>query len=347
MKALKWYGPYSVKVEDIEEPKILDEKDAIVRVSLAGICGTDLHVYRGHLQLIPGNVIGHEFVGYVEKTGKEVKKFSKGDKVVVSCWIADGTCWYCLHGFFTQCEKINIFGLGPLYGEEIQGAHAELVRVPNADLLLFKVPQETSDEKIVTLSDGLPAAYAGLIEGGIKPGYSVAILGFGPIGAMAAISAQAIGAAQIIAIDIDENRLNLAKSLGFKTVNAKETDAAEEVRNMTDGRGADLVIEAVGGNEETINKAIDIARRKGTISVVGVHTQEYNRFPAGQLWVTEKRLVFVIGDTIKYRSELFELIKNDRIDVSKIITHKFNLYEAPKGYEMFDKRKTFKAVIKP
>jgi len=347
MKALRWYAPYDVRVEDVEEPKIINETDAIVRVSLAGICGTDLHVYRGHFQIIPGNIIGHEFIGYVENVGKGVKRFSKGDRVVVSCWIVDGSCWYCMHGFYTQCEKINIFGLGPLYGEEISGAHAELVRVPNADVMLFKIPEEIKEEKILTLSDGLPAAYAGLIEGGFRPGYSVAVLGFGPIGAMAAICARAIGAGEIVTVDVDENRLNFARDLGFKTVNARSTDVAEEVRNLTEGRGADLVIEAVGGSIETIDKAIEIARRKGTVSVVGLHAQEYNKFPAGQLWITEKRLVFVIGDTIKYRNELFELIKNNRIDVSKIITHKFSLDEAPQGYEMFDKRKTFKAVIKP
>jgi len=346
MKALKWYAPYNVKIEEAEEPEIVEETDAIIRTTLAGICGTDLHVYRGHVQIVPGNILGHEFVGIVEKIGRNVKNFEVGDRVVVSCWIADGTCWYCKNGFYTQCNKINIFGLGPLYGEEYPGAHAELVRVPNADLLLFKIPSEVEDEKVFALSDGLPASYAGIVEGNFKPGYSVAVLGFGPIGAMAAMCAKSLGAGKIFAVDIDEERLKLARELGFTSINSKEVDASEEIRNYTEGRGADLVVEAIGASEEVIKKAIELVRRKGTVSVVGMHVHDYN-MPVGQLLVTEKRLVFVIGDTIKYRNELIELIKNNRIDISKIISHRIKLEEAPHGYEIFDKKKSFKVVIKP
>jgi Threonine dehydrogenase and related Zn-dependent dehydrogenases len=346
MKALKWYGPYDLRVEESEEPRIVNETDALVRPTLAGICGTDLHIYKGYLQIIPGNIIGHEFVGIVEEVGKGVKEFSKGDKVVVSCWVADGKCWYCKRGYYTQCVNINIFGIGPLYGEALQGAHAELVRVPYADVMLYKIPENIPDEKVVMLSDGLPAGYAGIVEGGIKAGDIVTILGFGPIGAVAGMCAKILGASLIIAIDVIEERLKIARELGFKTLNAKEVDVAEEVRNLTDGRGADLVIEAIGGSEEVLRKAIELARRKGTVSVLGFHVHDYN-LPAGQLWISEKRLIFSIGDPIRYRYELLELIKNDRIDISKIITHKVSLNEAPKGFELFDKKVAFKVVIKP
>jgi threonine dehydrogenase-like Zn-dependent dehydrogenase len=346
MKALKWYAPYDLRVEEAEEPKIIKETDALIKPTLVGICGTDLHIYRGFLQIVPGNIIGHEFIGIVEEVGKEVKEFSKGDKVVVSCWVADGKCWYCKRGYYTQCVNINIFGLGPLYGETLQGAFSELIRVPNADVVLYKIPENIPDEKLVMLSDGLAAGYAGIVEGGMKPGDSVAILGFGPIGAVAGMCAKALGASLIIAIDVIEERLKLAKELGFETLNAKEVDIEEEVRNLTDGRGADLVIEAIGGLEEILRKAIALTRRKGNISVLGFHVHDYN-IPAGQLWISEKRMIFSIGDPIKYRYELLELIKHNRIDISKIITHKLSLDEAPKGFELFDKKLAFKVAIKP
>jgi threonine dehydrogenase-like Zn-dependent dehydrogenase len=346
MKALKWYAPYDLRVEEAEEPKIIKETDALIKPTLVGICGTDLHIYRGYLQIVPGNIIGHEFIGIVEEVGKEVKEFSKGDKVVVSCWVADGKCWYCKRGYYTQCVNINIFGLGPLYGETLQGAFSELIRVPNADVVLYKIPENIPDEKLVMLSDGLPAGYAGIVEGGMKPGDSVAILGFGPVGAVAGMCAKALGASLIIAIDVIEERLKLAKELGFETLNAKEVDIEEEVRNLTDGRGADLVVEAIGGSEEILRKAIALTRRKGNISVLGFHVHDYN-IPAGQLWISEKRMIFSIGDPIKYRYELLELIKHNKIDISKIITHKLSLDEAPKGFELFDKKLAFKVVIKP
>jgi len=345
MKALKWYGPYNLKVEEAEEPKIIKETDALVRPVLVGICGTDMHVYKGYLNIVPGDIIGHEFVGIVEKVGSHVRRVKEGDRVIVSCWIADGECWYCKKGFHTQCVNINIFGMGPVYGETYQGANAELVRVPYADTMLLKMPDDLSFEKALMISDGLPASYAGVVEAGIEPGDSVGIVGCGPIGLLAGMCAQVLGASQVIAIDFAETRLKMAKELGMITINASKQNVGEEVRNLTDGRGVDLAIEAAGGGDAPLLTAIEITRRKGKISVIGFHVLDYN-LPAGQLWLTEKRMTFSIGDPITHGPVLIELIRKNRLDPTKIYSHILTLEEAPKGFDLVDKKIAIKAVIK-
>lgn len=346
LRAVKLYGPHDVRLEDVEEPKIEEKRDAIVKVKLTSICGTDMHIYRGHLDVGLGTVTGHEFVGVVEEVGEEVRHVVEGDRVLASCWIADGTCWYCKRGYYTQCVNVNIFGLGPLYGESVQGAHAELVRVPNADLVLSKIPNEVSDEKAVLVSDALPAGYAGVLEGGMEPGDNVVIMGCGPIGLLSGMCADMLGASQVIAVDFIDERLKKAAQLGFITVNAREKDVGEEVRDLTYDRGADVVIEAVGGSSEPLIKAIELARKKGKVSVVGVHLYDYS-IPVGQLFVTEKRISFSIGDPIKYRDKLMDYIRHEKIDPSIIITHRLRLEEATKAFEIFDKKEAVKIVMKP
>lgn len=346
LRAVRWYAPYDVRVEDVEEPVSSKETDALVRPTLSAICGTDLHFYRGHVNIVPGDIIGHEFLGVVEKVGKEVKSVTEGDRVLVSCWVADGTCWYCRHGYYTQCMSINLFGCGPLYGETLGGGDAELVRIPNADVVLSKIPDGVSDERAVLASDGLPASYASVVEADMKPGDTVAVIGCGSIGLLCGMCARLLGASQVLGIDLMPERLETAKSLGLTPINAKETDAADEVRNLTDGRGADLAIEAVGGGQESVLLAIEVARRKGNVSIVGFHYHEYT-MPVGQMWLTEKRLFCSIGDPIRYRDVLMEYIKSGRLDPSRIITHRLGLDEAAKGFEMFDKKQALKVVLKP
>ncbi len=344
MRAVRWYGAYDVRVEDVGEPRLTSERDAIIRPTFATICGTDLHIYRGEITLVPGNIIGHEFMGIVEKAGKEVKRFNEGDRVIVSAWIADGECWFCRRRLYTQCENINIFGMGPVYGESIDGAFAELVRVPNADTVLIKAPDGVPDEKLVLISDGLATGYDAVVNSGMEPGDVVAVIGCGPIGLLSGMCADILGASQVIAIDIVRERLEAASSLGFTTINASEVDVAEEVRKMTDGRGADVVIEAVGRTSEPLITAIEVARRKGTISVVGFHLHEYS-IPTGQLWLSEKRMTFSIGDPIRNGEILIRYIKQGKLDPSRLITHRINIEEAPKGFEMFERKQSLKVAI--
>lgn len=345
MKAAKWYGAGDIRVEEAAEPKIIHESDALVAPTSAMICGTDLTLYNGDMTAVPGGIVGHEFMGVVKKVGAGVKKFRKGDRVVVSAWIADGTCWFCRHQLYTQCVNINIFGMGPVYGESLEGAFTELVRVPHADTVLIKAPENMDDEKLVAVSDSLPTAYEAIVNAGIRPGDTVAVIGCGPIGLLSGMCAQLLGASHVICVDVAAQRLDFAKKLGFETVNSSETDAAEEVRNMTDGVGADLVVEAVGKSREPLLTAIETARRKGTVSVVGFHLHEYS-IPSGQLWLTEKKLVFSIGDPIKHGETLIKFIESGRLDPAKIITHTVSLDQVPYGFELFAKKQALKVLVK-
>lgn len=344
MKALRWHGPYDVRVEEVEEPVLRNEGDAIIRTTAAAICGTDLHIYRGELAVVPGDVIGHEFMGVVEKVGKDVRRFSEGERVVVSAWVADGVCWFCRHQLYTQCENINIFGMGPVYGESLGGAFAEFVRVPNADTVLIKTPDRIPDDKLVMVGDGLATGYDAVVNAGVKPGDVVAIVGCGPIGLVSGMCAEAFGASEVVAVDVVGERLDTARSLGFRTVDARKADPADEVRGLTDGRGADVVIEAVGRTSDPLMSAINIARRKGTVSVVGFHLHEYT-VPMGQLWLSEKKLVFSIGDPIKNGETLIRLIERGRLDTSRIVTHRLPLEEAHKGFELFESKKAIKVLL--
>ncbi len=345
MRAARWYGAGDIRVEDAAEPEIKSETDALVRPTAAAICGTDLHVFKGELTSVPGAIMGHEFMGVVEKVGPAVRKFREGDRVIVSCWVADGECWYCRHQLYTQCFNINIFGMGPVYGESLDGAFAELVRVPYADTVLIKAPEDVSDEKLVTVSDSLPTGFEAVVNGGMREGDVVVVIGCGPIGLLSGMCAELLGASQVIAVDVVRERLEAAKNLGFKTIDGSVSDVADEVRSMTDGVGADFVVEAVGRTREPLLKAIEVARRKGTVSVVGFHLHEYT-IPSGQLWLTEKKLVFSIGDPIKNGEKLIRFIRSGRLDPSRIITHKLSLDEVPHGFELFTKKQALKVLVK-
>ncbi|MEM0381734.1 MAG: alcohol dehydrogenase catalytic domain-containing protein [Nitrososphaerota archaeon] len=344
MRAVRWYGPHDLRVEEVAEPTLKTDEDAIVRPTMAAICGTDLNVYKGILTLVPGSVVGHEFMGVVEEVGRGVKRFSVGDRVIVSSWIADGRCWYCRKQMHTQCENVNIFGMGPVYGESLDGAFAELVRVPYADTVMTRVPENVPDEKLVMVSDALPTGHDAIVNAGMEYGDVVAVIGCGPIGLLSGMCAQAFGASQVIAIDIVRQRLKVAESLGFTAINAAEIDAVEEVRNMTDGRGADVVVEAVGKSAEILRRAIEMVRKKGVVSVVGFHLEEYT-VPVGGLWLTEKTVIFSIGDAIKNGEKLAGLVARGRIDPSKIITHRVRLEMVPHGFELFDNRQALKVVV--
>ncbi|MCS7110500.1 MAG: alcohol dehydrogenase catalytic domain-containing protein, partial [Candidatus Caldarchaeum sp.] len=345
VKAVKWFGAGDVRVGLADEPKLRSDSDALVRPTSACICGTDLHVYKGELTSVPGSILGHEFMGIVEEVGPAVKGFRPGDRVISSCWVADGACWYCRHGYYTQCMNINIYGMGPVYGESLDGAFAELVRVPYADTVLIPAPENVPDEKLVTVGDSLATGFEAVVNAGMKPGDFVVVIGCGPVGLYCGMFAQLLGASTVVAADVVHERLAAAEKLGFVAVDAAETDVADEVREMTDGVGADFVVEAVGRTVEPLLKAIETVRRKGTVSVVGYHLHEYT-IPSGMLWLTEKRLVFSIGDPIRNGETLTKYVKHNRIDPSKIITHRITLEEVPQGFEMFAKKQALKVFVK-
>ncbi|MEM1977385.1 MAG: alcohol dehydrogenase catalytic domain-containing protein [Candidatus Caldarchaeum sp.] len=344
MRAARWHGSQDIRVEDVDEPRLRVDSDALVRPTAACICGTDMHLYKGDITAVPGTIIGHEFVGVVEKVGPSVKKFHEGDRAISSCRIADGECWFCRHGFYAQCVNINIYGMGPVYGESLDGCFAELVRVPYADTVLIPAPPNVPDEKLVTVGDSLATGHQSMVHGGMREGEFVVVIGCGPVGLYSGMFAKILGASQVVVADVSAERLEYAKRIGFETINAAEVDVAEEVRAMTDGVGADFVVEAVGRSQEPLLKAVETVRRKGTVSVVGFHLQEYI-IPSGMLWLTEKTLVFSIGDAIKHSETLLKYIKNNRIDPSVVITHLKKLDEIPQAFEMFAKQQALKVMI--
>lgn len=347
MKAVVWHGPHDVRVDDVADPVIQKPTDMLIRVTTTAICGTDLHPYHGQLpDFRPGTILGHEFVGEVVELGEHVHNFTKRDRVVCTDIIADGTCWYCRRGDHWHCPNRTLFGYGPLFGEDTPGGQAEYVRVPYADIVAYKIPDGVPDEKILFVSDILPTGYVCALHGGIQQGDTVAVVGCGPVGLMAQLCAQLFGPAQVLAIDRIASRLELAARLGSIPVNASEVDPVARVKEMTGGRGADVVLEAVGG-EAALNLALSLARGKGTVSSVGVHLLPAFTWNVLDAFLRELTVRFGIGDAMRYRERLVPLIESGRLDPSVIISHRLPLADAPKDYELFDKKEAQKVVMRP
>ena len=385
MKAVVFHKPKDMRVETVDDPSLEDSRDAIVRVTATAICGSDLHLYNGFFPQTKPLVMGHEFMGIVEEVGSEIRNLRRGDRVVVPFPIACGSCFFCTHGLPVQCEKSNhkhygpngdmfdqkggaLFGYTDLYGG-YSGGQAEYVRVPYADVGPRKVPERFSDEEVLFLTDILPTGFSGVEWAGVKGGETVAVFGCGPVGLMAQKSAWVRGAKRVIGLDIEPYRLEMAKrSANAEVINAKEGDAVEVIRAMTDGRGADVCIDAVGMEAERslLDKAKNIlhmemgtinvlrmcfsaVRRGGAVSILGVYGMPYDNFPIGQIF--DKGLKIYSGQALVhcYIDELISWLENDRIRLNDIVTHRLPLAEAPHGYEIFNEKKEncVKVVLSP
>jgi len=375
MKATCWMGKQNVEVREVPEPQILNQSDAIVRITSTAICGSDLHLYNGFVQpMMKGDVLGHEFMGEVVEVGRRVHKLKVGDRVVVPFTIACGNCWQCRHDNWSLCENSNpngalaekalghagsgAFGYSHLTGG-FAGGQAEFVRVPFADVGPLKIENELSDEQVLFLSDILPTGYMGAEMCDIRPGDTVAVWGCGPVGLFAIMSAYLLGAERVIAIDRFEYRLAMARKCRAETVNYETVDSVSETLiEMTGGRGPDACIEAVGleahghGLEylydrskqavglETdrpiaLREAITACRNGGTISVIGVYGGLVDKFPLGT--IMNRSLTIRSGQchVHRYMRPLLERIQNGEIDPTMVITHRMPLSDAAKGYEIF------------
>jgi threonine dehydrogenase-like Zn-dependent dehydrogenase len=379
MKANCWMGKRTVRVQDVPDPQILNQRDAIVRITSTAICGSDLHLFNGFVPTMEsGDILGHEFMGEVVDLGREVKNLKVGDRVVVPFPIACGNCWHCRHQMFSLCENSNpngwmaekmfgyptagIFGYSHLTGG-FAGGQAEYARVPFADVGPLKIENGFTDEQVLFLSDIFPTGYMAAEMCDITPGDTIAVWGCGPVGLFAIQSAFLLGAERVIAIDRFPYRLRLAaEKTGAETLNYERASVLEGLREMTGGRGPDACIDAVGleahhpgvigaydrakqalmletDRPHALREAIMACRNGGTVSVVGVYGGFIDKFPMGA--VMNRSLTIRTGQAHvqRYMRPLMERIRKGEIDPSFVVTHTLPLERAPEAYDLFGKKR--------
>jgi len=346
VKAVVFEDVERVRVADVPEPAVEDPGDAIVRVTTAAICGSDLHFYHGKAPLSPGETMGHEGVGVVEAVGPGVQRFRPGDRVVMAFDIVCGSCWFCLHGQTSLCEDFRTLGIGA-FGGSLGGAQAEKVRVPAADVNLLAVPEGMDDERALFVGDNLTTGYYGAAVAGIQPGDSVAVVGAGSVGFFCIQSASVHGAKEVLALDMEPDRLVLAEKVGAIPINVKERNPQMAVAELTEGRGADVVIEAVG-SPAAFETAVEVVRRGGAICVVGMYVGETIELPLGFYWSRALRVHFAgICPIHAWWDRAMEAVRAGVVDPLPIISHVLPLAEAARGYELFDSRQATKVLLKP
>jgi len=331
MKALVYHGPGHKAWEDTPKPAIADDTDAIVRVDATTICGTDLHILKGDVPaVVDGRILGHEAVGTVEAVGTGVKRVRVGDRVLVSCITACGSCRYCREGSYGQC----LGGGGWILGHTIDGTQAELVRVPFADTSTYLCPAGVSDEQILMLADILPTGYeVGVLNGHVSPGDVVAVVGAGPIGLAAIMGARLYSPAHIVAIDKADARLEAAKQFGADVVvNNDREDPAAVLAKLTDGLGADVTIEAVG-IPATFELAAALVRPAGYVANIGVHGEPAT-LHLEDLWIKDVTITTGLVDTYSTPT-LLKLVATRQVDASAFVTHRFELDDFMNAYEVF------------
>ncbi|RYU77940.1 zinc-dependent alcohol dehydrogenase [Hymenobacter persicinus] len=387
MKALVIHGMRDVRVDTVDDPKIEDARDAIIRVTSTAICGSDLHIYNGSIPQPRPMVLGHEFMGIVEEVGKGVGgKLKVGDRVVVPFPIACGTCYFCNHELPGHCENSNpdhygpegglltenggaLFGYTDLYGG-YNGGQAEYVRVPYADFGPRVIPDSLTDEQALFLTDIFPTGYSGIDWADVKGGETIAIFGAGPVGIMAAKSAWLRGAARVVIVDTLQYRLDKAKATAnVETIlweDAKST--VEQIRAVTEGRGADVCVECVGfepdrdlldrakaiinlekGSDKVLTTCLSAVRRGGVVTVLGVYATPFDNFPIGQFF--DKGITIRGGQAPaqKHIDKLLQYVVEGKVRLDDIITHRLPLAEAAHGYDIFRNKKEdcVKVVLKP
>ncbi|WP_127126594.1 zinc-dependent alcohol dehydrogenase family protein [Georgenia sp. SYP-B2076] len=345
MKALVYHGPGEKAWEDVPDPTITAPTDVIVRMDTTTICGTDLHILGGDVPAVtPGRILGHEGVGTVTEVGAAVSTVAVGDRVILSCISACGRCSYCHRGLYAHClADEGASGIGWILGHLIDGTQAELVRVPFADNSLYKVPERVSDEAAVMLSDILPTGFEiGVRYGRVKPGDVVAVVGAGPVGLAAMMTAGLYGAARVIALDLDDNRVEQARAFGATDgVNSGDADWAEQVMGMTDGLGVDVAIEAVG-IPATFDACTAIVRPGGTVANVGVHGKPVE-LALQDLWI--KDIAITMGLVSTSTTEmLLRLVAQHKLAAEQFATHRFGFDQVLEAYDTFGRAAETKAL---
>jgi len=333
MKAVVYHGPGNKAWEEVPDPQVIDDTDAIVRIDAVTICGTDLHILKGDVPAVTdGRILGHEAVGTVEEVGAGVKNVKVGDHVLVSCITACGACRYCREGMYGQC----VGGGGWILGHKIDGTQAEKVRVPFADTSTYVVPEGVSDEEVLMLADILPTGYeVGVLNGAVRPGDTVAVVGSGPIGLAAIMGAKLFSPAHVVAIDLADSRLEAAKRFGADvTVNASKEDAVAVVKELTGGLGADTAIEAVGV-PASFEQCTELIRPGGRVANVGVHGSPAS-LHLEDLWIKNVTITTGLVDTYSTPT-LLRLVTSRQLESAKFVTHHFALEQFMEAYDVFSR----------
>lgn len=349
MRAVTFQAPGEVRLEERPDPELNAPDDAVVRVEATGICGSDLHIYHGRVAIEPGFVIGHEYVGTVVAAGDAVSEVAVGDRVLGTYCTACGTCFHCRRGEYHKCDGGRVFGHGAALGS-LQGAQAEMVLVPNANLTLRRVPDGLSNEVALFAGDVAGTGYhaicgdSALLEP-LEPGGTVAVLGLGPVGLCAVQVAKASGASLVVAVDTVEERLRMAESFGAIPVHLTEEDPRGRVKELTAGRGVDLSVDAVG-HPDALELACRLARKAGTVSVIGVYA-ERAEVHMGVVWIKALRWRTGHANVIGHLDRVLAMLSAGVIDPSPLVTHHMSLDEAPEAYAIYDRREALKIVLTP
>jgi alcohol dehydrogenase len=345
MRALVYHGPGNKAWEEVPDAVVQQPTDVVVRIDTTTICGTDLHILKGDVPAVqPGRILGHEGVGTVAEIGSAVNNVAVGDRVILSCISACGACSYCHQGLYAHClADEGASGIGWIFGHLIDGTQAELVRVPFADNSVYKLPAGVADEAAVMLSDILPTGFEiGVRYGRVKPGDVVAVVGAGPVGLAAMMTSGLYGAARIIALDLDANRLEQALTFGATdAVNSGEPDWAEQVMNMTDGLGVDVAIEAVG-IPATFTACTKIVRPGGSVANAGVHGEPVE-LALHDLWIHDISITTGLVST-NTTPMLLKLVASGKLPAERFATHQFRLNEMMDAYDTFGRAAETKAL---
>jgi 2-desacetyl-2-hydroxyethyl bacteriochlorophyllide A dehydrogenase len=347
MRALTFADIGRVEMADVPRPTVEEPTDVVLKVTSTAICGSDLHVLNGRIPgMIPGSVLGHEFIGVVEEAGSAVKKVAPGDRVLASFTIPCGTCWFCNKRLFSRCPDQRVFGYGMFLGD-LNGGQAEYVRVPNADICLRTIDDSLSDEKVLFAGDIFTTGYDCAIEARIEEGDVVVVQGCGPVGLMAVQAARTFKPSVIYAVDTVAQRLEMAQGFGAVPVDASSVHVPSHIQDHTEGRGADVLLECVGAIP-ALAGSIDIVRAGGRISVIGVYSEPAMEFPLNLTFVKGIDLKFCGTANIVGRwDEALALITSGAADPASIISHRMSLDDAVRGYELFASREAMKVVLTP
>ncbi|HEX2232748.1 MAG TPA: alcohol dehydrogenase catalytic domain-containing protein [Thermoleophilaceae bacterium] len=344
MQAVTFQAPGEVRLEERPEPELQARDDAVVSVEATGVCGSDLHIYHGRVQIEPGFTLGHEFVGKVVAAGDAVTEVSEGDRVLGCFCSACGNCFFCRQGDYHKCDEGRVFGHGKTLGS-LQGAQAEQVLVPHANLTLRRVPEGMSDEAALFAGDVMGTGYHAVVDAGLEPGDVAAVLGLGPVGLCAVQAARAAGAARVIAVDSVEDRLRMAESFGAEPVHLTDDDPRAAVKAVTAGRGVDVAVDAVG-HPDALDLACRLTRKAGTVCAIGVYAERV-QVHMGIVWIKALTLKTGHANVIGHVDRVLSMMAGGVLDPEPLVTHHMALADAAEAYAVYDRREALKIVIRP